>query len=250
MKIQLIRHATLIININNTKLLVDPILASAGAYPPIEGVPNQNYNPLVELPISLDELLSCDAVLLTHTHSDHFDNSAAKLLPKSKPVLCQPEDEAKLMNLGFKNVFPVNNTLNLKNITFTRTGGQHGHGEIARQMAPVSGYVITSDNEPSFYLAGDTVWCDEVKNAIEQFNPKIIICNTGSAQFSYGKPITMSKEDLQIIASLYPWLKIIAVHLEAWNHCRLTRKELKDYSDQYNFSSQLVIPDDGEMLTF
>ena len=41
MKIQLIRHATHILYINNKKILIDPMLSPKGAMPAIEDVPNK-----------------------------------------------------------------------------------------------------------------------------------------------------------------------------------------------------------------
>lgn len=49
MRIQLLRHATLLITINGKKLLVDPMLSEAGAMSPIDNSPNSHRNPLVEL---------------------------------------------------------------------------------------------------------------------------------------------------------------------------------------------------------
>lgn len=250
MKIQLIRHATLVIYLNNKKILVDPILSSKGSMAPIPDVPNQNPNPLVELPVSIDNLLDCDAVLVTHTHSDHFDDKAVKLLPKKIPVFCQPEDEVKIKSYDFTNVYPIKNALDWDNITLHRTGGKHGHGEIALKMAPVSGFIISSPGEPSVYIAGDTVWCKEVERSIEKFKPEIIICNCGAAQFSYGKPITMSTEDIHELCSKFPDIKVVAVHMEAWNHCRLTRKDLEYYIHKSNIKNIVSIPKDGEVLNF
>ena len=96
MKIQLIRHATVIISVNNKRILIDPILSEAGSISLIANVPNQNYNPLVELPIGIDNITNCYAVLITHTHRDHFYDTTAKLFTKNIPVFCQPEDEIKL----------------------------------------------------------------------------------------------------------------------------------------------------------
>lgn len=250
MKIKLIRHATLIIYVNGKKILVDPMLSPAGTYSPIEGVTNHNFNPLVELPINIEKITNCDAILLTHTHSDHFDDAAIKLLSKCLPVFCQPEDKAKLYKLGFTNVFSINSTFTWEGITFTRTAGKHGHGIIALKMAPVSGFVISSIGEPSVYIAGDTVWCKEVNNSIEKFKPEILVCNCGAAQFPIGKPITMTAEDIYKIANSFPNIKLVAVHMEAWNHCRLSRKALKCYIAKHNFSSQVSIPSDGETLIY
>jgi hypothetical protein len=48
-----------------------------------------------------------DAVLVTHLHQDHFDDTARRLLPREKPLLCQPEDEQRLQADGFADVRPV-----------------------------------------------------------------------------------------------------------------------------------------------
>jgi len=49
--------------------LIDPWLAKQGTYPPLPGVGIQDRgNPLTDLPISIDEILDVDAVIVTHTH--------------------------------------------------------------------------------------------------------------------------------------------------------------------------------------
>lgn len=250
MKIQLIRHATLIVSINNKRILVDPVLSEAGSMAPIENVPNRNYNPLVELPIHLDNITNCDAIIVTHTHKDHFDDAAAKLLSKNIPIFCQYEDEIKLQSYGFTDVNPINTTFIWNDIVFNRTNGKHGHDELAIKMAPVSGFVISCSEEPTVYIAGDTVWCKEVKDSIDKFKPEIIVCNCGGAQFDYGEPITMAIQDINELCLRYSSLKIIAVHMEAWNHCRLSRKDLTNYINTNNRKTNVIIPQNGEKLSF
>lgn len=250
MKLQLIRHGTLIIYVNNNRILVDPVLSKAGSMVPIKNVPNQNYNPLVELPLDINTITSCDAVLVTHTHSDHFDDIVATLLSKDIPILCQFEDKIKLESYGFINVYPIKDTFIWNDINFNRTNGKHGHGIIAMKMAPVSGFVISSYHEPSIYIAGDTVWCKIVEKSIKKFNPEIIVCNCGAASFHCGKPITMSKEDVQKLCTTFPKPKIVAVHMEAWNHCTLSRKGLKNFIASNNFKNEVYIPEDGELIEF
>jgi L-ascorbate metabolism protein UlaG (beta-lactamase superfamily) len=250
LKIQLIRHATIILNINNKKILVDPMLSPINSMPPIPNVPNQSFNPLVELPININSIINCDAILITHTHRDHFDDIAAKMLSKNIPVLCQPEDRIKIESYGFTNVCPIDKNYVWNDINFHRTNGKHGHDEIAIQMAPVSGFVISSNGEPSVYIAGDTVLYNEVEEFIEKFTPEIVVCNCGAAQFSYRKPITMTAEDIYELCTKYPNIKVVAVHMEAWNHCRLSRKDLKYHIHTHNIKNSIFIPDDGELLNF
>jgi L-ascorbate metabolism protein UlaG (beta-lactamase superfamily) len=226
------------------------MLSEAGSISPIKNVPNQNYNPLVELPINIDNITNCDAILVTHTHRDHFDEEAAKLLPKNIPIFCQPEDEIKLQSYGFTDVQPIRTTHIWNNIHFDRTKGKHGHGIISMKMAPVSGFVISFQEEPSVYISGDTVWYKEIKKTIEKFTPQVVVCNCGGAQLSFGRPITMSTKDVHEICGRYANIKVVAVHMDAWNHCRLSRQALKNYIIDNNINANVFIPRDGELLQF
>lgn len=250
MKLQLIRHGTVIIYLNNKKILIDPVLSPKNTIAPIPDVENQTFNPLVDLPIKIDDIINCDAVLITHTHEDHFDDNAANVIPKNVPMFCQPEDKLKLEALGFSNVHAICDFYIWNEITINKTSGEHGHGELALKMAPVSGFVLSCKKEPSIYIAGDTVWCSKVKEAIEKFKPEIMVCNCGGAHFSFGEPITMTGKDISEISNNFPNIKIAAVHMDSWNHCSFSRKDLKYYIDKNHIKASVVIPQDGEILNF
>lgn len=250
MEIQLLRHATLLITINKKKILVDPMLSNAGAMSPIDNSPNSYRNPLVELLAPTNFLQEIDCILLTHTHRDHFDDAAIKQLPKNKLVLCQPEDNDKLKESGFSEICPIDNTFNWSGIMINRTGGQHGTGEITLKMAPVSGYVLKTEGEPSLYITGDTIYCEEVDAILTKVQPSIVVVNAGGARFNIGDPITMTEEDVGAVCRKAPQAKIIAVHMEAINHCLLSRADLLNYLEQEELSHQVFIPMDGEVLEF
>ena len=137
MELRLIRHATMLLSLGATKLLVDPIFSPAGAMPPIDNSSNDRRNPLVELPLSESELRNVDAVLLTHTHKDHFDGAAAKSLAKDTTIFCQVADEQKLKELGFSQVKPISDVLIWNGARLIRTDGEHGTGIIGQKMGPV-----------------------------------------------------------------------------------------------------------------
>lgn len=248
MKIQLIRHATLLLNVNNKKILVDPMLNMKGTLAAIENVPNTNKNPLVDLPVPVEAIIFCDAIIVTHTHRDHFNAETAELISKEIPVFCQPEDEVKIIELGFNRVIPVIDSIEWEGIQLIRTRGRHGHGAIAAKMAPVSGFIISSANEPITYLTGDTVWCSYVKNALIQYKPEIIIGYCGEAKFSIGKAITLNAQDILTLCTQASFSKVIAVHMEAWNHCRLSRKDLREFVINHQIEDRVYIPEDGEII--
>lgn len=252
MKVQLVRHATLLVSYGGKEILVDPLLSPAGDMPPISCSPNSRRNPLTGLPFIFDEtrLAAVDAILLTHIHQDHFDQAAIELLPKTIPVLCQPEDEANILRLGFSSVQPIYTACCWNGIDLFRTGGRHGQGLVRKLMGTASGYVIKASGEPALYIAGDTVWCPEVEGALEAYRPRVVVVFAGAAQFVSGGPITMTAADIGSVCRKVPASSIIVVHMEAFNHCLLTRSELAGYLEKEHLLQQVFVPSDGDCVEF
>jgi len=235
MRLTLVRHATLVVELGGRRILVDPMLAEAGSAPPIEDTPNQVPNPTVSLPFPAEEVVrGLDAVVVTHLHDDHLDPAAERLLPRDVPVFCQPPDEEHLAGLGL-DVRPVETAVDWNGLRIVRTGGRHGTGAIAEALAPVSGFVLGG-----LYVAGDTVWYDEVEGWIAEHQPRAAVVNAGGARFLEGDPITMTAEDVAEVVARVP--TVVAVHMEAINHCVLSRAELR------TAVPAALVPEDGETL--
>jgi len=235
MRITLIRNATVLLELRGRRLLVDPMLDPAGARPPIEDTANPVRNPTVELPFPAEQSVDgLDAVLVTHCHKDHLDDTAERLLPRDVPVFCQPEDEERLRDVGL-DARPIDASLDWNGLTLHRVPAQHGFGAVAEALAPVSGFVLDE-----LYIAGDTVWYDGVRETIERFEPRVAVVNAGGAEFLEGGLIVMGADDVREVVSRVP--TVVCVHLEALNHCFLTRAELAAAVPG------AVIPRDGETV--
>lgn len=250
--ILLLRHATLVVTLGRVRFLVDPMLSPKGAMDPVQNAKNTERIPLVDLPVSDQELSDIlklvDAVLITHTHRDHWDAIAQNSIDKSKPIFCQPSDLGKIKELGFTNVISISNQHEFLGIRINRTGGKHGKGEIGQRMGDVSGFVLTKNNK-RIYIAGDSIWCEEVKRALDQFKPTYTIVNAGGAQFNTGDPITMTDSDVIEVANAHPKGKLAAVHMDTINHCIITRTILKERLAAKNLSKKVYIPEDGEQFS-
>lgn len=235
--IRLVRNATLLVTIDNTTFLVDPMFASPGEIPPMLDTPNDRENPLVPMP---DIELSYDAVVVTHRHPDHFDEAAKKELDADVPVFCQPAEADAFSEEGFTDVRPVDGEASFGGITIHRTPGRHGHGQLAEEMGPVSGFIFEADK--TLYLAGDTIWYDAVERTLDRFDPDMVVLNGGEAQLNYGDPITMGVEDVAAVRDATDAM-VVVVHMEAINHCLLTRDELRSGKEN------IRVPEDGGKIT-
>jgi len=164
------------------------------------------------------------------------------------PLFSQPEDEQKFRSQEFTSVRAIADPAKWEGMEISRTGGQHGTGEIGKAMAPVSGFVLRASGEPILYIAGDTIWCEEVAAAISTFHPDVIVLNAGAAQFLEGGAITMTAEDVIRACQAAPGAQVVAVHMEAINHCLLTRSDLAFQLEAARVIEQVAIPQDSDWV--
>lgn len=259
-EMQQVRNATVKITYAGTTFLIDPMLAKKGTYPGFEGTYRSNLrNPMVELPGSVEDVISgVDAVIVTHTHLDHWDDAAQKALPKDIPLFAQHEADAQLIrSQGFKNVRVLTDEAEIGGVKITKTGGQHGTDKMYADPAPAKllgeamGVVFQAKGYKTLYLAGDTIWRKEVDKAIETYDPEVIVLNAGKAKLiGYEGAIIMGEEDVLRASQAAKNAKIVAVHMDAVNHMSLTREELRAYVKKQGIESRVDIPEDGASLAF
>ncbi len=248
MQIKLIRNATLRINYAGYTILIDPYFAPKHTLPSFTG---RAQNPLVDLPCPPAEITDgVEMVVVSHLHRDHFDPSAQEMLPKDTPIFCQPGDEGQIGKTGFNNVLPIATEVTWNGITICRTPGRHGTSEaVLNDMGTVSGFVFKAAGEPTLYIAGDTVWYADIQNAIDQHQPDVIVTHSGGAVWSDNELIIMDAEQTAAVCRYAQKSSVVAIHLEALDHCLTSRANLRDYTADAGVSeAQLLIPDDGETL--
>lgn len=250
MKITLIRNATLRVNYAGHTLLIDPYFAPKHTLPSFTG---RSQNPMVGLPDTPAEIINgVEMVVVSHLHTDHFDPPAQEMLPKDTPIFCQPGDERQIGEKGFSSVSPIDTDVVWNEITIIRTAGRHGTSQaVLSDMGQVSGFVFKADSEPILYIAGDTVWYADVQAAIDQHQPDVIVTHSGGAVWGDNELIIMDAEQTANVCRYAQNSKVVAIHLEALDHCLTSRADLRDYATNAGVpEAQLLIPGDGETLEF
>lgn len=256
MNITQVRNATVVIQMGQSVVLVDPMLAPKGAIPALKYFCSERRrNPLVDLPENtgslLDQVTHC---LITHCqkgHFDHLDRRAIKWLrERNIPVFCAEGDAEFLQQKGLRVI-----ALNPKGRSAFLSGQiqlipcLHGRGLIGKMMAHGVGYFIQLPDEPSLYIAGDTLLTDEVRQCIALNQPDITLIPAGGARFDLGGDIIMGVEDAIAVGAL-TGKQVIANHLEALDHCPVSRAQLQAEVNQRHWQGRFFIPADGETLAF
>jgi L-ascorbate metabolism protein UlaG (beta-lactamase superfamily) len=247
MKLQLIRNATLRIEYAQQRLVIDPYLAAKHSRPSFTG---RSPNPLVDLPCSPQAVVAdLDLALISHLHSDHFDPAAQELLPKTTPILCQPDDAAAITAMGFAEATSIAEHVTWRGVTITRTPCQHGSGSVLEQMGVASGFILQAAHEPTVYWAGDTVWNEAVAEIIARVQPQIIITHSCGAIWGDRVLIVMDAAQTVQVCRASPGSLVVATHMDALDHATVSRAALRAYASAEGVSpEQLLIPADGETL--
>lgn len=249
MQLQLIRNATLRLNYGGHVVLIDPHFAKKHSLPSFRGIAE---NPMVALPEDPTQTIQdIELVIVSHLHTDHFDQVAQELIPKGIQLFCQPTNDEYIQSKGFTNVQVIENEVVWQNITIQRTNGHHGSGVVLQAMGKVSGFVFKAEGEPTVYWAGDTIWYTEIAQIIERVQPDVIITHSCGAVWG-DDPILIVMDDQQTVevCKAQPSAKVVAVHMETLDHSTITRAQLRETANSAGISAeQLFIPADGDILT-
>lgn len=261
MKFQQIRSATAIVTFGNVRFLIDPWLGDKGSIPPLPGSPNGDLScPIHDLPCCIDQLLQVDAVIATHLHFDHFDETAFQIIPKEMTIFTQDEVDAEtLRRRAFRDVRILDaNGSKFNGVDLFKTECLHGQKEnidtlynMVQLRKEACGVIFKHPEESKiFYLAGDTVFFEGVSRAINRFSPDIIAVNAAEASITGFGNIIMGISDIEKTLVAAPQAQLIATHMDEVCHSKLWRKDLRKYVCGKGLKKKVLIPEDGETISF
>lgn len=126
-----------------------------------EAVNSHISQPRIDLPISIEDIVKTDSVILTHNHSDHRDEIAEENHQKDIPFFVRNAAELKIIQEnGITNLKIIDeNGTNFEGIKMYKTETQHGARETVKpyyeriNRAPYGamGVVFQSENNKAFY---------------------------------------------------------------------------------------------------
>ena len=259
-----IRNATSIIEFGGVKFIIDPWLAPMGSYPPMGaslGRPDfgdPRPYPLSDLTETPENIMKqADVVIATHLHFDHFDEIAAKLIKEyNLPIFAQDEVDAEELRtkhgLTDISILSLEKPVLYKDVSIQRIEADHGDPEIYKVFPfrrEASGFVLTSPKETKkVYFAGDTIYCKLLTDALEKYNPDIVVINGCHANTPLG-PLLMDLPDIGRVHQNVPNAKLVIVHMDTVPHATVFSSDVKKYAVDNKLEEFIVVPANGETLT-
>ena len=203
----------------------------------------------------IDKIIkNIDGVILSHTHGDHWDNVAAKHIPKSVPIFVQNKSDKNLLKTqGFSDVRIVENNTSFNGINIIKTEGKHGTDEVISHFGGdfgvCMGFILKAPGEKTVYFTGDTVWTKNFEISVEKNKPDYIIMNAGYPLYEgLNGSSTMGEDDVKKCCEMFKEPKIIVTHLDCLAHCCSTSKTVKKIVKENNLQDRVIIPKDGEIV--
>jgi len=166
-------HSTVLLEVDNKKILLDPMLSEVPAPHPMLGSKRFSKS----IPLQIIDFPELDAVLISHDHYDHLDYvSIIKLKDKVKMFYVPLGVGAHLKSWGVESTKIIEldwwQESKLEDITFVATPSRHfsGRGLFNRNSTLWSSWVIKS-KESSIFFSGDTGYHKGFKEIGEKCGP-------------------------------------------------------------------------------
>ena len=261
MKFQWIGGPTFLLEVGSFRILSDPMFAEGESAFIMNGHPSTGEDnvPIARLaPLPHFELSPLDCVILSHLHSDHFDNVAREALAKDLLLIAPLNQKSKLESWGFQNIQGLtwwqefvltkdNETLKLISVP-----AQHSHDAHTNQeLGIVSGYILKySANGITYtiYWTGDTVWfdeMDEIKKAVGDLD--LLIPHLGAVGMDgpWGLMTLNNDEAMRLVELIEPQA-IVPIHHHTFSHYVEPVSLFQEKTKGGKYQNRLFILHEGE----
>lgn len=166
-------HSTLLLEVNNKKILLDPMLSEVPAPLPMLGSKRFSKN----VPLEINDFPELDAVLISHDHYDHLDYSTIIKLKDKVKVFYVPlgiGEHLKLWGVEAEKIIELDwwQESNLLELTFVSTPSRHfsGRGLFNMDKTLWCSWVIKSKDK-SIFFSGDTGYSKAFKEIGDKYGP-------------------------------------------------------------------------------
>jgi L-ascorbate metabolism protein UlaG (beta-lactamase superfamily) len=239
----LVGGPTVLIEYDGLRLLTDPTFDPPGTY---QGAHSPVKHVKTSGPaLSVDEIGTLDAVLLSHDHHfDNLDNAGRALLPNVPVTYTTNSGVGRLAGAAAAIGLAPFETRTLEGRNGKKlsvTGTPARHGPVGVDAGDVIGFALGVERPGDLiYITGDTLWFDGTAEVAHRFSPKVVVLFTGAAEPRGRFHMTMGSEDALQAAHAFPNATLVSVHNEGWAHLRESQDQLADVFAKFNMADRIA----------
>ena len=191
-------HSTLLMKTNDVVIMTDPVFHRASP------VPVMGSSFPIQHPISIDDLPTVDAVIISHDHYDHLDHRAIRVLSKRGDRFFVPlgvKAHLERWGVASENISELDwyESVVYRGIRLTLAPARHFSGRgIWDRDSTLWGSWIISSNSLNVYFSGDGGYSDAFKTIGQNFGPfDFAFIDSGAYDADWSQIHLMPEETVQ-----------------------------------------------------
>lgn len=174
MRVTLLGHASVLVEMQGVRCLMDPVFADPFEEGAVVSCPRRA--------VHVDKLPPIDVIILSHSHLDHFDIPSLARLPRDCQVLC-PKDQVLTYTLGALGFSKVQASDPMTHMAFADYELITTHSNVSNV---VEFGVVFKDRSGTFWNQVDTVLAPQTIQTIKKKYPRIDLLFAMHASQNFG----------------------------------------------------------------
>ena len=245
-------HSTLLVNIKNIIVLIDPVFSVAAS--PVSFIVKRFQPPVLEL----KDLPRIDYILISHDHYDHLDMETVIYFKEKDVNFITPlgvTSHLKRWGVHESKLFETDwwGKLEFEGITFVCTPAQHFSGRFATFSSFKtlwSSWIVKTESN-SFYFNGDSGYDIHYKQIGDSYGPfDLVFIDSGQYNERWREVHNMPEETAQAVLDL-KGKAMVPIHWGMFNLAMHDWFEPVEESEKYaeTYGIKLMTPKLGQLVS-